>query len=190
MAITTLPVDDTSLTVVPLFSEEVVVAVAREHPLAQRSTVALQDLRDEPWVLLPENYELRETTLEACEKAGFTPQVVLDGGEIDTLIRLVASGLGITLIPGLAVYGHSEIALLSVTDQEITRSLGLVWRGDWIASPAARALREFLVEHLCEDCPVILRGKEIRTNGNHNGNGNGNTNGKSVPAKGSVKRVA
>lgn len=148
VAVVTLPVDDENLTVLPLFSEEMVIAVWRDHPLAGRGEVAFSELAGEPWVLSPENYELREAALMACEQAGFTPRVVLDGGETDTLLRFVASGLGIALVPRLAVQGSSDLVPLRVSDQKLQRSLGVVWRGDRVASPAARALREFLVEEL------------------------------------------
>jgi DNA-binding transcriptional LysR family regulator len=132
----------------------------------------MNDLAHESWVLLPENYELRDTILAACQKAGFTPRIVLDGGEIDTLIRLVASGLGITLIPRLAVQGNTDVVLLSVTDQTLQRSLGLVWRGDRVASPAARALREFIIQHLCQDCPAVTQATTKSTTNIPKGNGN------------------
>jgi DNA-binding transcriptional LysR family regulator len=148
VAIVTLPVEDEHLTVVPLFTEEMVVTVWRGHPRAGDGEVAIADLRDEPWVLSPENYELREATLSACHAAGFTPRVVLDGGETDTLLRFVAAGIGVALVPRLAVQSGAEVIPLSVSDQQLDRSLGLVWRGDRVASPAARALREFLVAEL------------------------------------------
>jgi DNA-binding transcriptional LysR family regulator len=110
----------------------------------------MADLRSEAWVLSPENYELREATLEACRKAGFTPHVVLDGGEMDTLLRLVAAGVGISLVPRLAVQAGDGLSVLNIRDQQLYRSIGLVWRSDRLASPAARTLREFLVEHLCQ----------------------------------------
>jgi LysR family transcriptional regulator, transcription activator of glutamate synthase operon len=148
VAVVTLPVEDEHLTVMPLFSEEMVVAVWREHPLAGRETVCFADLAAEPWVLSPENYELREATLSACQRAGFAPRVVLDGGETDTLLRFVAAGIGIALVPRLAMQGLSDLIPLRISDQQLQRSLGLVWRGDRVASPAARALREFLTEEL------------------------------------------
>jgi DNA-binding transcriptional LysR family regulator len=148
VAVVTLPVDDENLTVVPIFTEEMVVAVWRGHHLAERSEVAISELRGEPWVLSPENYELREAALVACERAGFTPRVVLDGGETDTLLHFVAAGMGVALVPRLAVQGASGLVALPVSDQKLQRSLGVVWRGDRVASPAARALREFLVEEL------------------------------------------
>jgi LysR family transcriptional regulator, transcription activator of glutamate synthase operon len=148
VAVVTLPVDDENITVLPLFTEEMVIAVWRGHRLADRSAVTISELADEPWVLSPENYELREAALSACERAGFSPRVVLDGGETDTLLRFVASGLGIALVPRLAVQGAADLIPLKVSDQQLQRSLGVVWRGDRVASPAARALREFLVEQL------------------------------------------
>jgi LysR family transcriptional regulator, transcription activator of glutamate synthase operon len=148
VAVVTLPVEDGNLTVVPLFTEEMVVAVWMGHHLAHCSEVAFSDLRHEPWVLSPENYELRDAMLGACQAANFKPRVVLDGGETDTLLRFVAAGIGIALVPRLAVQGTSDICTLRVTDQHLQRSLGIVWRGDRVASPAARALREFLVQEL------------------------------------------
>lgn len=148
MAVVTLPVEHEQLTVVPLFSEELVVVVWQGHPLAERGEVAIGELRGEPWVLSPENYELREATLSACAAAGFTPRVALDGGETDAVVRFVAAGIGIALVPRLAVQGATGVAPLHVTDQQLSRTLGVVWRGDRPASPAARAMREFLVEQL------------------------------------------
>jgi DNA-binding transcriptional LysR family regulator len=148
VAVVTLPVDDENLTVVPIFSEEMVIAVWPGHPMAGRADVAISELSGEPWVLSPENYELREAALSACERAGFTPRVVLDGGETDTILRFVAAGLGIALVPRLAVQNAHDLVALRVSDQKLERSLGVVWRGDRVASPAARALREFLVEEL------------------------------------------
>ena len=148
VAVVTLPVEDEHLTVVPLFTEEMVIAVWKDHPLANRTTVQIGDLKDEPWVLSPENYELREATLNACQTAGFSPRVVLDGGETDTLLRFVVAGIGVALVPRLAVQNTSDLVALPVSDQKLQRSLGLVWRGDRAASPAARAMREFLVEEL------------------------------------------
>ncbi|MEI7645785.1 MAG: LysR substrate-binding domain-containing protein, partial [Chloroflexales bacterium] len=148
VAVVTLPVDDENLTVVPIFTEEMVIAVWLGHPMAGRSEVTISELQGEPWVLSPENYELREAALVACERAGFSPRVVLDGGETDTLLRFVAAGVGIALVPRLAVQGATDLVALRVSDQKLNRSLGVVWRGDRVASPAARALREFLVEQL------------------------------------------
>ncbi len=159
VAVVTLPVNDSSLTIVPLFSEDLMIAVGREHRLAHHTNVTMTELQNESWLLSPENYELRDATLSACRRAGFTPRIVLDGGEMDTLLRLVAAGMGIALIPRLALQNNFDLVSLRLTDQAPQRSLGLVWRGDRTASPAARALREFLVEHLRGEQLRIARGE-------------------------------
>jgi DNA-binding transcriptional LysR family regulator len=151
MAIATLPVEDQAITVAELFSEELVIVVGANHRLYTEHQTSFSELANEPWVLSPKNYELREATLHACQQAGFTPRVVLDGGEMDTLLRLVAANVGITLVPRLAVQPDSKLAILHVSDQQLKRSLGLVWRGDRVSSPAARALREFLIEFLRQE---------------------------------------
>jgi DNA-binding transcriptional LysR family regulator len=150
LAVLALPVEDEQLAVTPLLNEPLVLIVGPMHPLAKRSEVAISELRNERWILSPANYELREATLKACREAGFTPQTVLEGGETETLVRFVAAGLGIALVPALAVSGFSGVLSLSVRDQTLTRSLGLVWRRDRTASPAARALREFLVNEVSQ----------------------------------------
>lgn len=148
LAVVALPVSDELLTVTPLLNEPLVLIVSPSHPLAGRSEVAMTELRNERWILSPASYELREATLKACREAGFTPQTVMEGGETETLVRFVAAGLGVALVPALAVASFYGVVSLTIRDQCLTRSLGLVWRSDRTASPAARALRDFLVSEL------------------------------------------
>lgn len=148
MVIVSLPVHDPAVTVEELFSEDLVVVVSNSHSLASTPDVRLADLHNERWVLTAEDYDLRSATLDACERAGFTPHVVLEGGEIDTLLRLVSSGLGISLMPRLGVPRDASLTVLRVTDVDLRRTLGLAWRDDRVSAPAARAMRAFLPERL------------------------------------------
>ncbi len=140
--------EDASLEVASLFSEELVIAVSREHPLAAQPGVAMTDLREEAFILFPVGYELRAATLDACRKAGFSPHISLDGAETDTALRSAAAGLGIALVPRLALTGVGDLAPLSVSDQRLSREVVLLWRRDHYLSRAGRALRSFLLTHL------------------------------------------
>jgi LysR family transcriptional regulator, transcription activator of glutamate synthase operon len=131
-----------------LFSEELVVAVAQDHPLAQQRAIRSAELAEEQFILFPEGYELRSRTLQFCRAAGFEPQVALDGGETDTVMRLVAVGLGVALAPRLALEGVRGIVGLRVADVELERTLRLIWHPERSSSPAAEALRSFLIERL------------------------------------------
>jgi DNA-binding transcriptional LysR family regulator len=148
LAVVTLPVARESLRVTPLFTEELVIVVAPEHPLAGQSEVALAALADQPFLLYPRGYGMRDKTLEACQRAGFAPRVVLDGGEMDMVLRLAEVGLGIALMPRLALDGSRRLVALRVSDQRLSRSMALVSREDRALAPAARALRQFLEERI------------------------------------------
>jgi len=127
--------------------EEYMLAVSAQHPLSRagRKSVRLSDLSTEAFILFPEGYRLREVTLTACRRAGFEPKVALDGGAMQSALEFVAAGLGVALMPELALEGRQDIHALGISDQTLHRSLGLVWRKGHYLSPAARALREFII---------------------------------------------
>ncbi|HNP70037.1 MAG TPA: LysR substrate-binding domain-containing protein [Kouleothrix sp.] len=154
LAVVTLPVARRGLHVTTLFSEELVIVVAPSHPLAARKHVALAGLSGEAFLLYPRGYGMREQTLLACAQAGFTPRIVLDGGEMDMVLRMAELGLGIALMPRLALHGNTRLAALRVSDQKLRRTMALVSREDRALAPAARALREFLETRLAELPPA------------------------------------
>jgi DNA-binding transcriptional LysR family regulator len=131
----------------PFREEHYVLAVSARHPLNGRKTVRLADLANEPFILFPEGYTLREVTLVACRRAGFEPKVALDGGAMQSALEFVAAGLGVALVPELALGDAKRIHPLRIADQDLRRTLNLVWRKGHYLSPAARALREFLTEN-------------------------------------------
>jgi DNA-binding transcriptional LysR family regulator len=155
LAVVTLPVAESrrregrrELRITTMFTEELVVVVPPSHRLAAREAVAFTELADEPFLLYPRGYGMRDNTLAACRQAGFTPRVVLDGGEMDMVLRLAEAGLGIALMPRLALDDSRRLAALRVSDQRLQRTMALVSREDRALAPAARALREFLEQQL------------------------------------------
>jgi DNA-binding transcriptional LysR family regulator len=130
---------------VPFREEDYVLAVGLLHPLSRQRSVRLADLAGEAFILFPEGYKLREVTLTACRAAGFEPKVALDGGAMQSALEFVAAGLGVALVPELALTGAENIRGLTVSDQALRRQLGLVWHKEHYLSPAAKALRDFLL---------------------------------------------
>ena len=129
----------------PMMEEKYVLAVGLLHSLSKQSAVRLADLSGEAFILFPEGYKLREVTLTACKRAGFEPKVALDGGAMQSALEFVAAGLGVALVPQLALEGAEGIRGLTISDQDLHRQLGLVWRRDRYLSAAAQALRDFLL---------------------------------------------
>lgn len=143
-----VPVPQANATCVELFTEELLIAVAPTHRLAERGAVDSADLAQEGFIVFPASYGLRDQTLRFWREAGLAPRVVLDGGEMATVLRLAAVGLGVALVPRLALDGSEGLVGLSVRDHTLQRTIGVAWDPARQLSPAAVALREFLVARL------------------------------------------
>ena len=151
LAVVIQPIRHGVLETLPLLEEELLLAVPRQHPLADgRGRVPVAQLRDEPFVLLREGaYDLRDQTLGACRRAGFEPLVALDGGEMDSMLRFVAAGLGVAILPAMVVSAQitpdAPFAVRQI-EPRLSRSLVLARRRDRYFSAAARALTGVLEE--------------------------------------------
>jgi len=145
LAVVIQPIRHPALETQPLIEEELLLAVPRAHHLAgERSPrrVRLAQLRQEPFVLLREGaYDLRDQTLTACRRAGFEPQVALDGGEMDSMLRFVAAGIGLAILPEMVlsdVEGPDSPVVLRRLQPRLTRSLVIARRRDRYFSAAGR----------------------------------------------------
>jgi DNA-binding transcriptional LysR family regulator len=146
LAVVILPVRRPDLMVAQLLTEEVVLAVAPTHPLAASATgppLPPAALADQSFVLVHTGYGLRRMTLDLCDRAGFSPRVVLDGAEMDTVVGLVAAGLGVACLPRLALADAALVAV-PIDDPHLRRTLGLAWRRQPDLHAAARALRDHI----------------------------------------------
>jgi DNA-binding transcriptional LysR family regulator len=150
LAIVIQPIRHPALETSPLLEEELMLAVPRQHTFAKgRSRVRLSQLRDEPFVLLREGaYDLREQTLAACRRAGFEPVVALDGGEMDSMLRFVAEGIGVAILPAMVLAdvedGDAASVIVRRLQPRLSRSLVLARRRDRYYSAAAREFTSFL----------------------------------------------
>jgi DNA-binding transcriptional LysR family regulator len=147
LAIVTQPTDQSNLRITPLFEEELILVVGLDHPLASRTTVKFSELAHEPFLLYSPGH-VRDLTLEACRHAGFSPHVILNGGSVEMLLRLARTGLGIAILPELAVRERRRLATIKIADPPMWRSMVLASREDRALTPAVLALRKFLEENL------------------------------------------
>lgn len=122
-----------------LFEDELVLVVAREHPLAGRAHVGLANLRDEPFVFLREGTGLRRAVEMAAHAAGFEPQVRFETNELTRVLALVARGLGVSVVSRAVAEAASEEVLAVSLRPALRRRVGLVWRADRHGAPAANA---------------------------------------------------
>jgi DNA-binding transcriptional LysR family regulator len=151
LALIVLPAQgsDPSLSTEPLVRESLVVASVDPLPIPD-GELRITDLRDQPLVMFRAGYDLRDTTVEACRQAGFTPSFAVEGGEMDAVLSLVEAGLGAAVVPGSVVAGRPALRATPLAPPGIPRTIALAHRREAVLSHAAQALRDTLVTHLRE----------------------------------------
>jgi LysR family transcriptional regulator, hydrogen peroxide-inducible genes activator len=116
-----------------LFQDPFKVAMPSRHPLAGEKAVDLEKLRYEGLLLLKEGHCLREHALAACRLADRRQTESVEATSLHTLVQMVDNGLGITLLPQLAIDGGilkgTTLTVLPIAGEPASREIGLVWRG-------------------------------------------------------------
>lgn len=129
-----------------LFEDPLQLVVPAGHPLAARDAVALEDAVDEPWVGGPPRGSYHQIERLTCSQAGFTPHFVHRALDWSAYLAVVRAGLGVALLPRLAVPADDRIRALALTNQPMPtrRVLTCVRRGS-TDQPALNRLRRALV---------------------------------------------
>lgn len=131
-AVLALPLHEDWLETEFLFEEPFMLAVPGGHPLAGHPGLRLADLNHEHLLLLEEGHCLREHALEVCALAGAGEKEGFRATSLETLRQMVAAGVGLTLMPMLAVKPPvsppGNIRLVPFRKPAPTRRLALVWR--------------------------------------------------------------
>ena len=131
LAILALPVRGHEFESLPLLTECFYAAVPIRHRLARRKKIWLRDLRKEPFLLLRDGHCFRENAVAACDRARVSPQVVFESGQFSSLLGLVRAGVGVSLVPAMAVERDpSQLRFVRISDPHATRTIGaLTLRG-------------------------------------------------------------
>jgi DNA-binding transcriptional LysR family regulator len=98
-----------------LLEDPMYLALRRDHRLADRERLLLEDLTEEPWVQTSRSSPCARHVVRSCHTAGFEPQVSFESDDYQTVQGLVASGVGVALIP--------QLALSVVRDDIVIRAL-------------------------------------------------------------------
>lgn len=135
-----------------LLTEEMVLALRTDHPLALReASPSIADLADEPLVLYgaPNGAGFTEHFFALCEQAGFVPRIAHEARSLATLLGLVSAGFGPTVIAQSMARLHVDNVVNRPFDRPVTSSLWLIHNRD--LSPTAQAFRATLLE---DETPV------------------------------------
>ncbi len=128
-AIVALPVSEPGIEEAPLFSESFM--LVRPKDQASDPVPDSDGLREMRLLLLEEGHCFRDQALSFCSMTPGRPRELLDGSSLATLVQLVGAGIGVTLIPEMAVAVETRSAPVAVTrfpDPQPRRTIGMIWR--------------------------------------------------------------
>jgi len=143
-----------------LFREPVYLAVSRDHPLARQKTVGSEDLNGLAILYLTPDYHLHDQVHALCEEYGAKLVRDYEGTSLDALRQMVAMNIGATFLP--ALYAHSEIrgdadvVTKSLSNRQVSRSIGLVWRKGAGRAPAYRAIADAIRQVTSASFPMLV----------------------------------
>ena len=116
-----------------------------DHSLAGCGSVEIADLSDESWLCGSSETSCRQLTLRSCEQAGFVPDIAYESNDYTVMQALVSAGMGVTLIPDLALMLPSpDIALVEVVPDPPVRRVWAATLDAGARSPAAATMVEML----------------------------------------------
>ncbi len=156
-AIVALPISEPSLTEVMLFAENFVLVRPSEDegkPVPSRET-----LREMKLLLLEEGHCFRDQALSFCNMHSALPRELMDGSSLSTLVQMVSAGIGVTLIPEMAVAVETRSASVSISrfrSPQPSRTIGMIWRK---TSPLVTQLLQ--ISEVVRDSAAMLRGQRV-----------------------------
>jgi LysR family transcriptional regulator, hydrogen peroxide-inducible genes activator len=140
IAIVALPVSEPALVEYPLFEEEFVLVRPAED--AGKPVPDRDSLRTMRLLLLEEGHCFRDQALSFCNLSPSVARAVMEGSSLSTLVQMVGAGIGVTLIPRMAVAIEAQSAPVSIVrlpPPRPSRTIGMVWRrSNPLADPLAR----------------------------------------------------
>ena len=165
VAILAEPFDTTGLDIQPLYDEEFFVTVPKGHPWEGLKSVQSAELREQTMLLLGIGHCFRDHVLEVCPEAARYAQnsagiqKTFEGSSLETIRHMVASGLGITVLPRMAIPPDNQDPMLSFipfTPPAPTRRVVMVSRKSFSRQSAVESLRSVISEADLPGCTKLL----------------------------------
>lgn len=140
---------DPELSTTPILRENLVVASPTSQPSPNgRASIRITELQGRPLVMFRRGYDVREATLRACKAAGFEPELAVEGGEMDAVLRFVEAGLGLAVVPSMVLKNRPNLRGTPLARPRLLRTVALARRKDVELSHSANAFRHYLHEYL------------------------------------------
>lgn len=130
-----------------IHKEPVGLIVGKNHPFAHRSSVSVEDLRDESFIVYIRSFRgTNQMLYDLCSPYGFEPNIAMEAYNDYGVLNSVASGDGIAIIPTTRFLERPDVVRIPLDLKEpLMRDLTLIWRKNEKLPPAAAAFRDMLI---------------------------------------------
>jgi LysR family hydrogen peroxide-inducible transcriptional activator len=150
VAILALPIDEPGLVAQPVYDELFRVLVPANHAWTKEKSIKPSSLLDQPLLMLGRGNCFRDQVLDLCTAAGQGGPQVMEGSSLETIRHMVASGVGITVMPAAAVDGIPKndplLRVRNFAQPEPSRRVGMVWRASFPRHQAIDLVRRCLLD--------------------------------------------
>jgi LysR family hydrogen peroxide-inducible transcriptional activator len=123
LAILALPLRHKEFELFPLRTEPLFAVLPKDHPRAGQKSLTLKDLRGEPFVMLRDGHCFRDLSVATCARARVTPRIVFESGQFSSLLGMVAAGIGVSLVPEMAIDRNAPCSYVRLSDIRATRTI-------------------------------------------------------------------
>ena len=147
VGISVLPVPEEKLNVYPFISDEFVVFLYDDHPLANRESLAISELKDDNFILFSTDFTLHDSVINACKENGFVPNVSYETSQWDLIIELIAAKMGVALLPKSIFFkqNNPHIKMIPIQGDPFLWNLCIITKKDAYQSFATRELLKMLI---------------------------------------------
>lgn len=152
IGVTTLPVDHHLFESISLNKEDLRVVLHREHPLAYKTSIKMEELAEENFILFNEDFYLNDKIIENAKNAGFVPNMASQISQWNVIENLIINKLGITILPAtISELLNDDVKMIQLENANTEWELGVVWKKDKRLSHATNKWIEFLKDKLTKE---------------------------------------
>ncbi|SDW43786.1 DNA-binding transcriptional regulator, LysR family [Marinococcus luteus] len=146
-----LPTEESLFHTHPFVDEPLQVVLPARHELAGQPSVSLAELSRERFLLFNQDFSLRQQIITACRDIGFMPNILSESSQWDFIEKMVASGLGITLLPeSICRELGGEVVIRPLAGEALRWKLGLIWHREHYLSFIAKEWLDFSIPVLSQ----------------------------------------
>lgn len=123
LAILALPLRYKDLETFPFLTERLFAVLPKDHPRGTKESLSLKELRGESFVMLRDGHCFRDLSIAACTHARITPRIAFESGQFSSLFGMVAAGVGVSLVPEMAIDRNAGCRYVRLNDAGATRTI-------------------------------------------------------------------